>query len=155
MGSSELVELVAWRIIANIAIPGIHYRKCHFRKWFGIIEDLYRWITWKVASIYNILQLILFTNMAPFLGIWAKASDLNLFLHWFLRIFCFIKSLWSVELALCQAFFSIQPNLNSAMPIADFEFEHFFSLKNHVNVCNPNSLPFFHVSNDAHFLLRG
>ena len=38
-----------------------------------------------------VLNLICITKLVLLLGTWAKSSDLNLFLHSFLRIFCINK----------------------------------------------------------------
>ena len=38
-----------------------------------------------------VLYLIFITKLVLLLGTWAESSDLNLFLHSFLRIFCLYK----------------------------------------------------------------
>ena len=87
----EIVELVAWRLLPIITIPGISYRKCHFGKWFGTGPHLYWWITWRGESIYMIINLIWITKIVLLPNIWAKSSDLNMFFQSFLHIFCVIK----------------------------------------------------------------
>ena len=89
--SIEIVELVAWRLLPIITIPGISYRKCQISKGFGTGPNLYSRYTQKGGSIYIILQWISIRKIVLLLELWAKSSDLNLFLHSFLHIFCVIK----------------------------------------------------------------